>query len=177
LVIDVSKIPYGELSGNAMKLKKEKVTFEGTSMNATEIQKISNTVLRNNNKVLDKKTASNVTVRLKKVFVKNDVLFFPVQINNKGDINYDIDLVKFLIKDKKSGKRTANQTLELTPVYVYNEQGTVEKNTQLTQVFALEKFTINREKKLEVVVYEKNGGRNVNCKLSFRDIDKAEYVD
>lgn len=177
LVIDVSKVPYGELTGNSIKLKKHKVTFEGTSMNATEIEQISNRVLKNNNKVLDKETASNVTVRLKKVFVKNDVLFFPVQINNLGDINYDIDLVKFLIKDKRSGKRTAIQTLELKPVYIYNEKETVAKNTQITQVFALEKFTINKDKELEVAVYEKNGGRNVNCKLSFRQIDKAEYVE
>lgn len=176
LVIDVGKIPYGSSPQVAAQTNKEKITFEGTGMNATEIEQVAMKVLQNNNKVLDRETASNVTVRLKKVFVKNDVLFFPVQISNRGNINYDIDLVKFLIKDKKSGKRTATQTLELEPVYVFNEQGTVRKNSVLTQVFALEKFTINRDKKLEVAVYEKNGGRNVNCKLRFRQIDKAQFI-
>lgn len=178
-VIDMRKVNM-ENSYGAKKVGSNvttrQVKFESTGMNSKEIKDISNSILMQRSTEIKSDKEFNIRLSIKKVFVKNDIIFIPIQILNQGDLNYDIDLVKFLIKDKKNKKRTAQQVLELDPVFVFNEKETVEKGRANTQVFAFSKFTINKNKKLDIVVYEENGGRNVKCTLNFKDISNAEYV-
>lgn len=169
-VIDMRKVQNGST-------RKDGVKFESTGMNGKEIERLSKRILKKNFKTIEREKEGNILLKVKEIFVKDDIIFVPVQIINKGELDYDIDLVKFLVREKKSRKRTANQTLEMKPVYVFNETNQVKKAKATTQVFAFNKFTINRKKKLDIVVYEENGGRNMTATLKFRDINKAEFID
>jgi conjugative transposon TraN protein len=175
-VIDMRKVQDAGSYYNGSTYK-ERAKFESTGMNGEEIKNLSRQILSGNARTIETEKESNVILQIKQIFVKDDIVFIPVQIINKGDLNYDIDLIKFFVKDKKRTKRTINQTLELSPVYVFNETDKVQKNDGWTQVFAFNKFTINRKKKLDIVVYEENGGRNITATLKFRDIDKAKFID
>lgn len=44
----------------------------------------------------------------------------PVYMVNKANINYEVDFVKFYIRDKKLTKYTALQQSEVAPLFVYN---------------------------------------------------------
>lgn len=181
--IDMSKANTGErkvstLNHNPKVSQREnKVNFEGSGMNSEEIAQLSDKILSTNFKVIDSEKEANISMVIKKIFVKDDIIFVPIQIINSGDLNYDIELIKFFSEDKKEVKRTVKQVMEMFPVYVHNETEVVDKNKAKTQIFAFSKFTISKDKYFKVVLYEKNGGRNVTCKLKYRDINKAKYID
>lgn len=166
----IDHVPRADLDQN-------RITFEGSGMNSEEIAQLSDKILSTNFKIIDKEKEANISMVIKKIFVKDDIIFIPVQIINKGDLNYDIELVKFFAEDKKEMKRTVKQVLEMEPVYVHNQTGTIEKDRIKTQVFAFNKFTISKDKHFKIVLYEKNGGRNITCTIRYRDINKAQYID
>lgn len=107
------------------------------------------------------------------IYVKNDVLFYQLQLKNSSPIDYTIDLIRFYIKDKKKAKRTAVQELELKPVYSVGNTTLVKAQSKSVMVFALEKFTIPDAKYLAVQVTEKNGGRHFLIRLKNKNIMKA----
>lgn len=107
------------------------------------------------------------------IYVKNDILFYQIQLKNSSPIDYSIDLIRFYIKDKKKAKRTAVQELELKPVYSVGNTTLIKANSKSVMVFALEKFTIPDVKYLAVQVNEKNGGRHFLIRLKNKNIMKA----
>ncbi len=113
---------------------------------------------------------------LKGLYIENDVFYFQIEVDNKTNINYDIDILNFFIKDKKQAKRTAVQELQQTPLYVYNDSGFVKGSRKQSMVVALNKFTIPDKKILVIQLMEKNGGRNLSLKLNNKTIVKAKTI-
>lgn len=107
------------------------------------------------------------------IYVKNDVLFYQLQLQNNGPIDYSIDLIRFFIRDKKKAKRTAVQELELKPIYSVGNTTLVKAHSKSEMVFALEKFTIPDAKYLAVQINEKNGGRHFLIKVRNKNIMRA----
>jgi len=134
--------------------------------------------------VLDKKKGPHVqekkddiTLALQGMYTQDDVFFFPLHLANSSNINYDVDFVKFYIRDKKVAKRTAIQESELTPVFVYNASATtIPGPGNIDQVYALRKFTIPDDKNLVVEMFEKGGGRQLSFLVTNSDILKARKL-
>ncbi|QIL78425.1 conjugative transposon protein TraN [Hymenobacter sp. HDW8] len=122
----------------------------------------------------ESKTANQLSLRAGSVGYQSETLFFPLHIANKSNVTYDIDFVKFYIQDKKVAKRTAEQAIEIAPIYVYNgPQQKVEAQGKLEKVFIFKKFTIPDKKQLVIELYEKGGGRNIKLTLANSDLLKA----
>ncbi|MEP7375306.1 MAG: DUF4138 domain-containing protein [Chitinophagaceae bacterium] len=107
------------------------------------------------------------------IYIKEDVIYYQLQLNNQSPIDYDIELLRFYIRDKKKGKRTAAQENELKPLYVAGNTSKIKANSQNAIVVALEKFTIPDAKYLAVQVMEKNGGRHLLMRVNNSKIIKA----
>lgn len=111
------------------------------------------------------------------MYTQDDVFFFPLHLANSSNINYDVDFIKFYIRDKKVAKRTAIQESEVTPVFVYNaSQNTIPGPGNIDQVYALRKFTIPDDKNLVVEMFEKGGGRQLSFVVTNSDILKARKL-
>lgn len=102
---------------------------------------------------------------LEGIYINENVIYYQLIIKNKSNINYDIDFIKFYIRDKKLVKRTASQDIEVPFIYEYNPESTVKGKTEIQKVFALQKFTIPDDKDLYIELYEKNGGRQSKLKI------------
>ena len=134
--------------------------------------------------VLDKRKGPHVqekkddiTLALQGLYTQDDVFFFPLHLANASNINYDVDFVKFYIRDKKVAKRTAIQESEVTPVFVYNASSTtIPGPGNIDQVYALRKFTIPDDKNLVVEMFEKGGGRQLSFVVTNSDILKARKL-
>ncbi len=107
------------------------------------------------------------------VYIKDNVIYYQLRLTNQSPIDYDIELLRFYIKDKKKGKRTASQENELIPLYVSGNTNKVKARSNNVVVVALEKFTIPDAKYLGIQVMEKNGGRHLFVKLQNKHILKA----
>nr|GFB46180.1 hypothetical protein [Tanacetum cinerariifolium] len=76
--------------------------------------------------------------------------------------------------DKQVARRTAEQAIEVNPIYVYNgAQKKIDAKGRLQQVYIFKKFTIPDQKQLIIELYEKGGGRNIKLRLTNSDLLKA----
>ncbi|MBP6023922.1 DUF4138 domain-containing protein [Ferruginibacter sp.] len=125
-------------------------------------------------KVKDKKY--NMQAGIRGIYIKDNIIYYQLYINNKGTIDYDVDLLRFFIKDKRRSKRTAVQEVEQKPVYTTGNHSKVKGNSNTVFVVALEKFTIPDKKYLAVQITEKNGGRHFLLRIGNKNIMKSKVL-
>lgn len=107
------------------------------------------------------------------IYIKANVIYYQIRISNSSTIDYDIDLLRFFIGDKKKGSRTASQENDLKPLYIAGNASKIKGDNTNVIVVALEKFTIPDAKFLAVQIIEKNGGRHLLMKVNNNKIVKA----
>lgn len=123
-------------------------------------------------RIKDKKY--NMQAGIRGIYIKYNITYYQLYMNNDGPVDCDVDLLRFFIKNKKRSKRTAVQELEQKPVYSTGNSGKIKGNSNTVFVVALEKFTIPDKKYLVVRITEKNGGRHFLLKVNNKDILKAK---
>ena len=110
------------------------------------------------------------------VYVREGALFFQVVLENKSSLDYDMDYLRFAIRDKRGGKRTAIQENELIPLNLSGNATQVRANSRTCFVAVLPRFTIPDQKYLSVEIGEKNGGRNFRLRIGNKDIVHASLL-
>jgi conjugative transposon TraN protein len=115
-------------------------------------------------------------MRLTGLFIRNDVLYFQIQLQNRSNISYDIDMVHFIIKDKRQARRTASQELPVQPLYMYGNNISIKADASQSLVYALPKFTIPDKKWFYVQMIEHNGGRHLQLNISNSKIVEAKLL-
>jgi conjugative transposon TraN protein len=107
------------------------------------------------------------------IYIRENVIYYQLKLMNESPIDYDIDLLRFFIRDKHKGKRTAVQENEVNPLYIAGNTHQVKGLSEDKVVVALEKFTIPDAKFLAIQVMEKNGGRHLLIRVGNNKIIKA----
>jgi len=107
------------------------------------------------------------------IYIKENIIYLQLVFHNHSAISYDIDVLRFFIRDQKKGKRTAAQENECAPVYIAGNNKQIKAYSPSVLVVALEKFTIPDAKNFCVQIMEKNGGRHLQLKLSNARLEKA----
>src|SRR5688572_8675685 len=107
------------------------------------------------------------------IYIRENVIYYQLKLMNESPIDYDIELLRFYIRDKRKGKRTAVQENEVIPLYIAGNTSQVKGNSQTKVIVALEKFTIPDAKVLAIQVMEKNGGRHLLLRVRNNKIIKA----
>ena len=113
-----------------------------------------------------------IETTLKGIYVKNDMLYFHLNLKNKSNISYDINYTKFTIVDRKKLKKQAVQELPINYVRVYNGKRPekVFVGQEYHTVVAFNKFTLSSDKKLVISINEKGGGRHLEFDVTPSDI-------
>lgn len=99
------------------------------------------------------------------IYIKDDVLYLQLKVCNNGPINFDIDLLKFFIRDQKKTKRTAVQETELSALHISGNVKEVKAYSTSSVVVALKKFTIPDAKVFTLQIFERNGGRHLQLQV------------
>lgn len=107
------------------------------------------------------------------IYIKEKVIYLQLLLCNHSAINYDIDVLRFFIRDAKKGKRTAVQENECVPLYIAGNPKQIKAYNFSVIVVALDKFTIPDAKNFCVQIMENNGGRHLRLKLSNAKLEKA----
>lgn len=119
---------------------------------------------------------SQVIVKVTGIYIKDDIIYYQLEIHNHSPIDYDIELLKFFLVDKQRSKRTAVQENELEPVYIAGNHSQVKGYNFSVIVVALQKFTIPDAKFLGLQLREQHGGRHFNLKIFNRQLIKAKLL-
>ncbi|MEO7047796.1 MAG: conjugative transposon protein TraN [Ferruginibacter sp.] len=150
------------------------LVFYAPSLSSPPVASYANSILDNPKTMRGIKDQKwDMDASIAGIYIKNEVIYYQLVIKNESPLDYDIDLIKFYIRDKKKGKRTAVQENEMKPLYVAGNTSQVKAYNSTSIVFALDKFTIPDAKYLAVELMEKNGGRHLAMRVSNRKILKA----
>jgi len=115
---------------------------------------------------------------LKGIYVHEGKMFFQVSVFNQSALSYDIDFIKFNVKNKKGLKKATVQEVEMQPRFSFGtEQKSVSPADKYVNfVYVFDKFTLTNSKTLSIELWEKNGERSVFVEVSSNDLLKAENL-
>jgi conjugative transposon TraN protein len=118
----------------------------------------------------------DIKLSLQGVYTQGELLYFKIAISNASSLKYDLEQLRFFIRDNKQSKRTAVQEIELRPLYAAGNYESIAANSSETLVLAFEKFSIADGKWLGIQLSEKSGGRNLSLKLKNSILIKATIL-
>ena len=113
---------------------------------------------------------------LKGIYVHKDKLYFRILIENKSNISYDTEMISFIIKAKEKANNATQETTLLYPVLVYGNKSGINANGSSELIFEFDKFTIGRDKLLNIEMIEKSGERNLVLEVDNDWIINAKSV-
>jgi conjugative transposon TraN protein len=159
--------PQLNFSINKTKPEGQEIYFSSERENEQDVQEYSKLAFYDKKKVRGEKESNyGIQFQLNGIFIRDDVMYYRIKVTNNSKINYDVDQLRFFIRDNKKVKRTASQEIEITPVYILNNVAAIDGESENTFVFALPKFTIPEQKYLAIQLMEKNGGRHVELHVN-----------
>lgn len=109
-------------------------------------------------------------------YVHGQIMFCKIKVENRSQIGYDIEQLRFYIRDNNTLRRTASQEIIQQPLLVSGDTAVIKGKSARVWVIALNKFTIPDEKHFEVEVLEKNGGRHLFLKVNNRQLMLAKEL-
>ena len=151
-------------------LKTEKVDSLDSPINLTQFS---------NRLLVAGKRKNKMIFLVKGVYIKNNKLLFQTEISNQSNIDYDIDFLKFSIKNKRRFKKSISQETEIRPTSILNDTNNIVKagNQPVQKVFVFEKFTIPDKKELVIDLWERHGDRNLAIAIDGKSILDAKRID
>lgn len=120
---------------------------------------------------------NKIHLSLHGIYIKENVIFYRFRAKNQSNINYDVDYMRFYIRDKSKVRRTASQEVEMKPLYVYGNANAIKGHSSEDVVYALEKFTIPDAKRLVIEMFERNGGRHLKLSIKNKTIVNARLIE
>lgn len=155
---------------------KDPAKFSGLSLNKTQIEDYLTLIAREKNFIHGvRQHKYQMKFKLRGVYVKNDVLFFRFTEKNKTQLSYNIDFLRFYVKDKKQPKRTAMQEEEIHPVLL-KILARGAKDSETTIVAAFKKFSIADDKNFMIEMMEKEGDRHFRLEVPERKLLQAKTL-
>jgi hypothetical protein len=117
-----------------------------------------------------------MSLYLRAVYIKQEMIVFKLEFRNKSNIPYDVDIIRFSIADKKMARRVATQEREIEPVYETGNDQKIQAGKTEYCLFAFPKFGMAPGKYLSIEVIEKNGGRMLHLQLKNRFLANAQAL-
>lgn len=118
----------------------------------------------------------DIVGRVVGIYMKDGIVYYQLRISNGSPVDYEVEFLRFYIRDKRQGKRTAVQELAMRPVATVGNVKMVEAYHENSVVVAMEKFTIPDKKYFVVELNEHNGGRHLRIKVGNRQIMRAKFL-
>ena len=121
-----------------------------------------------------------IIFRLRNIYLKQDLLFFELEISNTTNIALDVDDYHWWIEDKRQTKATNVQEYPVEKIYQHYNWESIPAKTTLREVFVLPKFIIPDERILKIELLEKalgNTGRKLTLKVKNKEILKADDLN
>ncbi len=167
--------PLGGTASQAGQSRPGSVHFANVAASQSDLALASDRVLRKARRIRRiGDDRSKMAVKLKGIFVKDNVLYYRLAFHNRSNLGYDLDYVRFFIVDKTVAKEASHQEIEVRPIYIHNDPiRTVKGHSEVEKVYAFQRFTIPADKVLQVQTGEQNGSRQLTFAVNNRVIMKA----
>ena len=117
-----------------------------------------------------------MTMRLNNIYSVGDYFFIDFSVENKTNLRFDMDQLRFKLSDKRQQKSVNNQIVELSPVFI------LEKSKRFLHgyrnVVVLKKMTFPNDKVLTIEMSEEQiSGRTLSLMIDYEDVLAADTFD
>ena len=114
-----------------------------------------------------------MVMRLNNIYTVGDYFFIDFSVENKTNLRFDIDELRFKLNDKKQQKRTTVQSIELEPALLLDKSKSFQSGYR--QVVVLKKMTFPNDKVLTIELSEKQiSGRTISISIDYEDVLAAD---
>lgn len=128
--------------------------------------------------VIDKEKTGGVKAWVNKLSLAGNKIYFRLDIRNRSNLPYDVDFIRFYIRDLKTVARMATHEQEIVPVYsTLEKRTTVIKSKEIADVFAFPRFSLADDQALNVEVYERNGNRHLYLQIKQKDLNDLQTIN
>jgi len=104
---------------------------------------------------------SRMDLQVKGIYSREKLLFFRLSLGNHSHLDYDVDSVRFLVRDRKAAKANIATVRSLPALYTYGNVHSIKGKSREESVIVLPQFTLPDGKRLVIEVTERNGGRKL----------------
>lgn len=139
--------------------------------NAEQINAWASMAYHSRNRIQIRERNYDIALTITGMYVAGDYIFYRVLLENETNISYDVDQLRFFVRDKKISRRTASQEIELLPVSIWQAVEKLPAKGLESFVVVFPKFTIPDKKNLYLQLTEKNGGRHLLLKVKGNKTD------
>lgn len=123
-----------------------------------------------------KTNAYGIKAAIHNIYAIGNYFFIDFSLENKTNVEYDIDEIRVTLTDKKETKATNSQTIQINPVYTLNPVNKFKKNYR--QIMVLDKLTYPEEKIINISVSENQiSGRTITLSMEYEDVLNADGFD
>jgi conjugative transposon TraN protein len=123
-----------------------------------------------------KSKKDGIIFRLRNLYLKQDLLFFELEITNTTNIVLDMEAIHWWIDDRKQVKATNVQEYQVEELYRHFKWERIPAKTTLREVVVLPKFIVPNKRILKIELLEKalgNTGRKLTLEVKNKAILKA----
>lgn len=159
--------PDLNISADNLAVVNDDILFSMENENQRKIEQFAGLALSKKKRINELQHSKfDMKMTVNGIFIHDDIMYFRLILENTSKIGYEIDQLRFFIRDQKKSKRTASQEIEIIPLYATNNANVIADKSEMTAVYALSKFTIQEKKYLTIQLIEKNGGRQLEVNIS-----------
>lgn len=102
-----------------------------------------------------------MSMQLKGIYTRGDMIFFRLFLCNHSHIDYDIDSIRLYVTDNRWRKNAPVQVTGLSPIYIYGNTQMIPGKSSQFPIIVLPRFTLPTGKHLVIELLEKNGCRHL----------------
>lgn len=112
----------------------------------------------------------NMAMRIGGLYFDQGILYIQLRLANYSALPYKIDFIRTAIKDRQTRKRKTQQETELRPLYTNLPELPLLPGKVTSVVLAFPQFSITKEKRIELQLFEASGGRHLKLDLKSRHL-------
>ena len=119
----------------------------------------------------------DLSVWINNIYIVGDYLLFDIGAKNKSKLQFDLDQIRFKIKDKFKVNATVSQDVELQPMFQFYSNETSVISGSWRNFYIFKKFTYPTQKIFSVELTEQQiSGRKVELKIGYKDVLKSRFL-
>ncbi|MHA7831292.1 MAG: DUF4138 domain-containing protein [Flagellimonas sp.] len=149
-----------------MARKEKRGSLRDRMSDSLQYRKASQYFLERNTTVLKAKRKDGMVLRLRDVAYFGKETYIVLEIENKSNIDFEVDFVQLFKVHGNPQKKSSYQKLSLEPLYSYKKPSIVKVGHVERFVFVQPKFALSGKERLWVELQEKRGSRKLVLKGS-----------
>jgi len=112
---------------------------------------------------------------LKNILYKDDVMYVVLGLDNSSKLDYEIDYLRtYVMQLKKAGESSATQDVPVDPIKEFDaSEVVVPRHGDLIKVIAIQRLTLEKDRRLIVQVGEEAGGRQMVISIGPEELAMA----